>query len=134
MATMRKFIYYPIGIAAAIAMLLAAASYAQEAQEEQADEGETIEEIIVVAPRPGGRKRIDQEYEDPVRAQLLIDFYKMQEDQKELKWRDAAIEESPSRFSWGYDPSDEYRLRNEMALMELPSERTQPATVFRIKF
>ena len=134
MATMRKFIYYPIGIAAVIAMLLAAASFAQEAQEEQADEGDTIEEIIVVAPRPGDRKRVDQEYEDPVRAQLLIDFYKMQEDQKELKWRDAAIEESPSRFSWGYDPSDEYRLRNEMALQELPSERTQPATVFRIKF
>ena len=134
MATMRKFIYNPIGIAAAIAMLLAAASYAQEAQEEPADEGETIEEIIVVAPKPGDRKRVDREYEDPVRAQLLIDFYKMQEDQKELKWRDAAIEESPSRFSWGYDPSDEYRLRNEMALQELPSERTQPATVFSIKF
>ena len=58
----------------------------------------------------------------------------MQEDKEELKWRDAAVEESPSRIAWGYDPSDEYRLRNAMALQELPSERTRPATLFRFKF
>lgn len=134
MAAMRKFVVYRIGIATAIAMLFSAALIAQEAEDEQADEVDTIEEIIVVAPRPGGRKRVDKEYEDPVRAQLLLDFYKMQEDQEEFKWRIDAIEESPSRIAWGYDPSDEYRLRNEMALQELPSERTRPATIFRIKF
>jgi hypothetical protein len=134
MATLRKFVVYAIGIATAIAMLFSAALVAQEAEDEQADEVDTIEEIIVVAPRPGGRKRVDQKYEDPVRAQLLMDFYKMQEDQEEFEWRIAAVEESPSRISWGYDPSDEYRLRNELALQELPSERTRPATIFRIKF
>ena len=61
MATMRKFIYYPVGIVAAIAMLSVAALFAQEAEEEPADEVDTIEEIIVVAPRPGSRKRLDQE-------------------------------------------------------------------------
>ena len=86
------------------------------------------------APKPGDRRRVDQEYEDPVRAKLLKDFYKMQEDRKESAWRNAAADENSSRISWGYDPSDEYRMRKEMDLQELPSERTRPATVFRISF
>ena len=130
---MRIFVVYACGIAAAIVALLGAAVFAQEADEEPADDGETIEEIIVFAPKPGDRKRLDQEYEDPVRAQLLKDFYEMQADQKEFAWREAAAE-SNSRITWGYDPSDEYRMRNEMDLQELPSERVKPATVFRFKF
>jgi hypothetical protein len=133
MAAKRKFVVYPCGIAAAIVALFGAAVFAQEADEEPADDGETIEEIIVFAPKPGDRKRLDQEYEDPVRAQLLKDFYKMQADQKEFAWRESAAE-STSRITWGYDPSDEYRMRNEMDLQELPSERVKPATVFRFKF
>ena len=133
MSALRNFVVYPCGIAAAIVALLGAAVLAQEADEEPADDGEIIEEIIVFAPKPGDRKRLDQEYEDPVRAQLLKDFYAMQADQKEYAWRESAAE-STSRITWGYDPSDEYRMRNEMDLQELPSERTKPATLFRFKF
>jgi hypothetical protein len=121
-------------MAAAIATLFGAAVLAQEAAEEVADDSDVIEEIIVIAPRPGARKRVDQEYEDPVRAQLLKDFYKMQEDQEEFEWRKAAAEEDSSRIKWGYDPSDEYRMRREMDLYELPSQRTEPATLFRFNF
>ncbi len=134
MSVMRNFVVYPFGMATAIVALFGVAVYAQEADEEPADDSEIIEEIIVIAPRPGARRRIDKEYEDPVRAQLLKDFYKMQEDQKELEWRKAAVEESPSRIKWGYDPSDEYRMRRQMDLQELPSERTKPATLFRFNF
>ena len=134
MSVMRNFVVYPFGIATALVALFGVAVYAQEADEEPADDSEIIEEIIVIAPRPGARRRIDKEYEDPVRAQLLKDFYKMQEDQKELEWRKAAVEESPSRIKWGYDPSDEYRMRRQMDLQELPSERTKPATLFRFNF
>ena len=133
MSAMRNFVVYACGIAATIVALLGAAVFAQEADEEPADDGETIEEIIVFAPKPGDRKRLDQEYEDPVRAQLLKDFYEMQADQKEFAWRESAAEDT-SRITWGYDPSDEYRMRNEMDLQELPSERVKPATLFRFKF
>lgn len=110
------------------------AAFSQEVDEEPVDDSEEIEEIIVFAPKPGDRRDIDQEYEDPVRAKLLQDFYKMQEDQEEFEWRKAAVEESPSRIKWGYDPSDDYRMRREMDLQELPSERNRPATVFRFSF
>ncbi len=129
---MRNFVVYACGIAATIIALLGAAVFAQEADEEPADDGETIEEIIVFAPKPGDRKRLDQEYEDPVRAQLLKDFYAMQADREEFAWRESDAE-STSRITWGYDPSDEYRMRNEMDLQELPSERVKPAPIFRFK-
>ncbi len=134
MSVMRKFVLYPFGMAAALVALIGVAVPAQEADEEPADDSETIEEIIVIAPRPGARRRIDKEYEDPVRAQLLKDFYKMQEDQEEYEWRKAATEENLSRIKWGYDPSDEYQMRRQMDLQELPSERTKPATLFRFNF
>jgi len=83
MPVMRDFIVYSFGMAAAIAALFGAAVLAQETVEEQTDDSEVIEEIIVYAPKPGDRRRVDEEYEDPVRAQLLKDFYKMKEDQEE---------------------------------------------------
>ncbi len=139
MPAMRNFSVDNLGIAAAIAVLFGAAAFAQEADDEPADEApaatsEEIEEIIVFAPKPGARKRVDQVYEDPVRAQLLKDFYKMQDDAEEFEWRDTAASKTPSRITWGYDPRDEYRMRNEMDLQALPSERTKPATLFRVDF
>ena len=134
MSVMPNFVVYPCGMAAALVALFGVAVFAQETDEEPADEIEPIEEIIVIAPKPGDRRRVDQEYEDPVRAKLLKDFYEMQEDKEEFEWRKSAAAESPSRIKWGYDSRDEYRMRNEMALQELPSERTKPATLFRFKF
>ncbi len=139
MSAMRNFSVYRFGIAAAIAVLFGAAAFAQEANDEPADDApaatsEEIEEIIVIAPKPGARKRVDPEYEDPVRAQLLKDFYKMQDDAEEFEWRDTGAAKTPSRITWGYDPRDEYRMRNEMDLQSLPSERTKPATLFRVDF
>lgn len=137
---MPKLVKYRIRIAAALVALCGAAAIAQEAVEETAnsndnnDDNDTIEEIIVTAPRPGQRKRAEKEEIDPVRAKLLKDFNQLQEDQKEMAWRDAKANESPARVKWGYDPSDEYRMRTQMDLMELPTERTKPATIFRLSF
>ncbi len=138
MPAMRNLSVDNLGIAAAIAVLFGAAAFAQEANDEPTDEApaatsEEIVEIIVIAPKPGSRKRVDQEYEDPVRAQLLKDFYKMQDDQEEFEWRDTAAK-TPSRITWGYDPRDEYRMRNEMDLQSLPSQNVKPATLFRVDF
>jgi len=134
MSVMRNFVVYPFGMAAALVALFGVVVFAQEADEEPAVDSEIIEEIIIIAPKPGARRRVDKEYEDPVRAKLLKDFYEMQEDQKELEWRKAVADEIPSRIKWGYDPSDEYRMRRQMDLQELPSERTKPATLFRFDF
>ncbi len=139
MSAMRKFSVDILGIAAAIAVLFGVAAFAQEANDEPADEApaatsEEIEEIIIIAPKPGARKRLDQEYEDPIRAQLLKDFYRMQDDAEEFEWRDTAAAKTPSRITWGYDPRDEYRMRNEMDLQALPSDRVKPATLFRVDF
>ena len=134
MSIIRNFVAYQFGIAAAILVLIGASVYAQEADDEADDSNEEIEEITVVARRPGDRRRVDPEYEDPVKAKLLKDFYEMQEDQEEFEWRKSAAEDNSSRISWGYDPKEEYRMRNEMGRQELPSERTQPATLFRFKF
>ena len=142
MPAMRYFSVENLGIAAAVAVFFGAVAFAQEANDEPADvapvatseEIEELEEIIVIAPKPGSRKRVDQEYEDPVRAQLLKDFYKMQEDEEEFEWRDTGAAKTPSRISWGYDPRDEYRMRNEMDLQSLPSQNVKPATLFRVDF
>ncbi len=138
---MPNFEVYKTRIAVATVVLIGATAFAQEANDEPADEApvatseeiEELEEITVIAPKPGSRKRVDQEYEDPVRAQLLKDFYKMQDDQEEFEWRDTAAK-TPSRITWGYDPRDEYRMRNEMDLQSLPSENVKPATLFRVDF
>jgi len=123
------------GIASALLALSGVVVFAQETDEEEtADDNETIEEIIVIAPKPGDRRRVDEDYVDPAKAKLLKDFYQMQEDDKELAWRDAAAQESPDRIKWGYDPKDDYNRRMEMDLTELPSERNKPATLFKVSF
>jgi hypothetical protein len=133
----RRFVIKRFGIAVAIFVFATATTaFAQEAEDEAdvaEDVSEEIEEITVSGRRPGDRRRVDEEYEDPVKAQLLKDFYQMKEDMKESAWRETAAEDS-SRISWGYDPADEYHMRNEMALQDLPSERTKPASIFKVNF
>lgn len=148
MSPVRNIIVYQFGIAALLVVLNGAAVFAQEADdqaadsskeiadsgEDIADRSEEIEEITVVARKPGDRSRVDSEYEDPARAKLLKDFYEMQKDEEEFEWRKSGAEDNSGRISWGYDPRDEYRMRNELDLQDLPSERTKPATIFRITF
>lgn len=121
-------------VAAAALALAFGASLAQEADEEPAADDEEMEEIVVIAPKPGSRRRLDEVYEDPLRARILKDLYEMRADQEESEWRQKLAEENDSRIKLGYDPRDEYRLRNEMDLTDLPMENNKPATLFRIGF
>ncbi len=140
MSAKRSFVVYKFGTAAALVALFGAAVLAQQADEEPAieieeiEEVEEIEEIIVVAPKPGGRRRVDKEYEDPTRARLLKELYEMQAMEEEYEWRKSAAEDSPSRIKWGYDPTDDYKRRNEMDLLDLDWEKTKPATIFKLEF
>jgi hypothetical protein len=149
------FAVYRLAITAAITLTIGTAAFGQAANEAPAEEDaeapeiveiediaelgttadvEVIEEIIVVSPRPGSRRRVDEEYEDPVRAQLLKEFYRMKELEEEYEWRKPDASESSSRIKWGYDPRDEYRMRNEMDLQDLSWEKEKPATIFRVEF
>ena len=137
MSVMRSFAVYKLGAAAALVALFGAAAFAQQADEEPADDSEAVEsidEIIVVAPKPGSRRRVDKEYEDPTRARLLKEHYEMEVLEEEYDWRNSAAVESPSRIKWGYDPRDDYKMRNEMDLLDLNWEQTKPATLFRLEF
>ncbi len=58
----------------------------------------------------------------------------MQTLEEEYEWRKSAAVENPPRIKWGYDPRDDYRMRNEMDLLDLDWEKTKPATLFRLEF
>lgn len=125
-------------IGAAWALLVVAVPAQDEGDAPQADAPEAgageMEEIVVIAPKPGTRQRLDREYEDPVRAKLLKEFYRMRELEEEYEWRKSGKDSSSSRIKLGYDPRDEYRLRNDTALQDLAWEKNKPATLFRLEF
>ena len=134
MSVMQSFVVCKFGAAVALVLFFGAAAIAQEADEESADDSEVVDEIIVTGSKPGGRKRVDEQYEDPARAKLLKDFHEMQADQEEYEWRKSAARDSPSRIKWGYDPADDYQMRSNMDLEDLNWGKTKPATLFRLEF
>jgi hypothetical protein len=140
---------YKVCSAAAAFVLLSTTIFAQEVDADAGEDvgevqdlpglnlelsREEIEEIIVVAPKPGGRRRLDPVYEDPMRARLLTELYEMEQIEEESAWRDASIDDSSSRVKWGYNPADDYRIRSEMEIMDTPSDKVQPSSLFRVEF
>lgn len=91
-----------------------------------------VEEIVVVAPRPGSRRRI--EFDDPERARLLRELYASREDQAELARLAAIADEQDRRIRLGYNPEIDGppELDEQMAIPQ--RETTQPATIFTIQF
>lgn len=147
MSPIPGLVLYKFAIAVAISAVIAVPVFAQDAEQEPADdvaedaaetaettEMEEMEEIIVVSPRPGSRRRVDADYQDPARAKLLKDFYRMRELEEEYEWRKSAATDSSSRIKWGYDPRDEYRMRNDTDMQDLHWEKDKPATMFRVEF
>ncbi len=134
MSVLPKRLAHRFAAAAAIVTLFGTTALAQQADEvPEEEEVEPIEEIIVVAPRPGSRKRLDISYEDPMRARLLKELYEMQEIDKEMAWREAG--KSSDGVNWGYDPRDDYHSFSELDTTLGPdSDRTKPATLFKFEF
>ena len=134
-----RFRALPPGAVVALALLCSLA-VAQDASEDASDAAreeavqQVVEEVIVVAPPPGGRRRLDNVYIDPLKERILKDLEDARDDREESEWRAALAKETESRIKLGYDPRDEYRLRNEMDLTDLPSDINKPATLFRIGF
>jgi hypothetical protein len=128
--------YGSLGIAATITAGLAFAPpvIAQEPPPaEPAEDSGPVEEIVVVAPRPGSRRDVPREFEDPLRARLLRDLYRAREDQAELARMAAEAEKNEGPVRFGYDPmQDQPTLEDDMQLPQ--RETTRPATIFTIEF
>ena len=129
-----------LGLLALLVSLATAWPAITMAQEESAteadDDGESVEEIVVVARKRGDPVDIDDRYEALLRKRILDDYRKQQRiEERELWRRELEAEfEAPSRISWGYDPAAELRMRQETDMTDLPFEQNRPATLFRIGF
>ena len=134
MTDLRSLLDTIFGTAVAVLVFYGASVFAQQADDEPVSDDEEIEEIVVVAPKPGGRKQVDDIYTDPVRVRVLKDLHEMEKDQEEYEWRVAAVPETPSRIRWGYDPTDDYQLRNSINLEDENWGKTKPATLFKVGF
>lgn len=134
MSVSPKRLAHRFATAAAIVTIIGTTAFSQQADEVPEEEKvEPIEEIIVVAPRPGSRKRLDISYEDSMRVRLLKELYEMQEIDKEMAWREAG--KSSDGVKWGYDPRDDYHSFSELDTTLGPdSDRTKPATLFKFEF
>ena len=98
------------------------------------EDSETIEEIVVLGQKPGSRRRVDAVYEDPMRARLLKDLEELRANEEEYKWLAEEPKKNTSNVQWGYDPRDDYLTRDEIDLLEHPTENNKPATLFKIGF
>jgi len=100
------------------------------------DELPAIDEIIVYGGRSGDPVDHSALYDAELRQQVFDEVDRLRELEEEYAWRagDLTEVESPSRIKWGYDPRDEYRVRQDRSLTELPIDRNKPATIFSVDF
>ena len=121
--------------ASALAGCFAVAAFAQDPQTESTDESDSLDEIIVIGPKPGDRRRVDEDMRaDAERTRILKEQYRMRVEQEEYEWRQKPVVEKPSRIKFGYDPRDDYKMRTELDMYSLPYEQHKPATLFRVEF
>jgi len=116
---------------------------AEEEEQAPADDTEATEateefdEIIVYGGQRDEPIDIDALYEDLLRQRILKDMERLRVLNDDYKWRSATaapVGTTPPRISWGYDPRDESRMRQDTSLTDLPIDDTKPATIFRIDF
>ena len=96
-----------------------------------------IEELVVVAKKPGDQVDAQAKYEAQLRKILLDEADRLRVLEEEYQWRrssDSMTVESPGRMRWGYDPEDDLEMRRHMDIMDLPAETSKPATLFKARF
>ena len=130
---MRAF-YLILILATGVALATRTAQGQEQSDASEAADNDEVEEIIVVAPRPGARRRLDPELEDPLRARILRELYEMREDEAEVAILDAAARSRESRIEFGYDPTEDYLRRREFDATTPQRETVRPATILRIRF
>ena len=94
----------------------------------------SIENIVVIAPFPDGPLSLDPSYDELLKARIRKEIEILMRESEAEDWRAEFTEENDSRIKFGYNPSDEYRIRNEVELSPDINEIVKPATVFRLQF
>lgn len=127
--------------AAVVLVCLAGLAFAQSeeppATSEAADEeqkGPAMDEIVVVAEKPGDRRGVETPYEELMRQRILEEYDRAVREQEELAWRQQPSVSQPSRINFGYRPQDQQRDELGSSFNRLPMDRVKPATVFRFEF
>lgn len=123
-------------LALAACLSLGTSSRAQEENEQDADEADTIEEIVVTVNRSGDPVDVDALYLEQLRDQVIKQFESLQAEQEKEVWRQSlrtSVREPDSRISWGYDARSEAAMRRS-TINDLPMDQVKPATVISINF
>jgi hypothetical protein len=116
---------------------LALAEEEDQASAEDTEAAEEIDEIIVYGGQRDDPVDVDALYEDLLRERILKDMERLRVLEDDYKWRSpkkSALVTTPPRITWGYDPRDESRMRQDTSLTDLPTDDTKPATIFRFDF
>lgn len=107
---------------------------AEEVSKDDSQSETSIEEIMVLAPFPDGPLSLDPFYDDPLNARIRKEIELLMADPEAEDWRAELAEETDARIKFGYDPRDEYRLRNEIELNPQLNGTVKPATILRFEF
>ncbi len=111
--------------------------HAQESDEQQTVEAESIEEIVIVVDRSGRSIDVDALRLEQIRRDIIEQFGLEQTKQEEELWRlrlRSTIQRSMSRISWGYDARRDAAAPRYLQASSLPMDGVRPATVISISF
>jgi len=132
---------YPASIFWLLAAWVALAAADARAQNLEGDDeiaaDDSVDEIVVVAPRPGDPVSVEARYETLLKSRLQKEVRRLRDLDEEYEWRKTdtlKINEPDSRIKWGYDPRVELEVRRNTDLTDLPIDDTKPATLFRFEF
>ncbi len=119
-----------------MALAVANAVAQDDDQRSQEDPEDTMDEIVVVGPKPGDQVDLEARYESQLQTMIRKEIKRMRILEEEYEWRksDSLNVEKPSRIKWGYDPKVELEMRRNTDLTDLPMDNTKPATLFRFQF
>ncbi len=108
----------------------------EQVDEQPADDGQAIDEIVVIGNKDGDPIDLEAHYEAQLRERITAEYMRLQALEEEEQWRETLPEavEGPGRIKWGYDAQAESRMRRDTALTDLPMDNVKPATVISISF
>ena len=120
----------------AFLLSVATSALAQQDAETNAEEPDSMEEIVVIGNKSGDPVNLEASYEAQLRERIMADYLRQQQDEDEERWRETlpTAFEGAGRIKWGYDAQAESRMRREMALTDLPTDTVKPATVISVSF
>lgn len=130
-----KILFVVLAVPAIALMTGNAVAQTDKAQESWDLDDEAMDEIIVIYSRSGDPVDIETRYERRLRQRVLEEYRKLAVLEERSEWRGFDLDINDTTLvKWGYNAQDDYRLRRETDLMDLPIDQLKAATVFRVEF